>query len=96
MRRRVYRILILVVHSNVGIHHSDMNLTESPQARKWLIKWRTYCYIVVDISLFLNCVSRELELHAMRMGPGKHLKGRTLMGGIVKPEEVGSHDFPIP
>ena len=24
----------------------------------------------------------------MRMGPGKHLKGRTLMGGIVKPEEV--------
>jgi alkylation response protein AidB-like acyl-CoA dehydrogenase/predicted heme/steroid binding protein len=29
----------------------------------------------------------ELELHAMRLGPGKHLKGRTLMGGIVKPEE---------
>ena len=24
----------------------------------------------------------------MRMGPGKHLKGRTLMGGAVKPEEV--------
>lgn len=31
-----------------------------------------------------------LELHAMRMGPGKHLKGRTLMGGIVTPEEVRS------
>ncbi|KZT07648.1 peroxisomal acyl-CoA-dehydrogenase [Laetiporus sulphureus 93-53] len=29
----------------------------------------------------------ELELHAMRMGPGKHLKGRTLMNGLVKPEE---------
>ncbi|GAW05231.1 acyl- - peroxisomal [Lentinula edodes] len=29
----------------------------------------------------------ELELHAMRLGPGKHLQGRTLMGGIVKPEE---------
>jgi alkylation response protein AidB-like acyl-CoA dehydrogenase/predicted heme/steroid binding protein len=29
----------------------------------------------------------EMELHAMRLGPGKHLKGRTLMGGIVKPEE---------
>ncbi|KAI0035417.1 acyl-CoA dehydrogenase NM domain-like protein [Vararia minispora EC-137] len=28
-----------------------------------------------------------LEIHAMRMGPGKHLKGRTLMGGLVKPEE---------
>jgi alkylation response protein AidB-like acyl-CoA dehydrogenase len=27
------------------------------------------------------------ELHAMRMGPGKHLQGRTLMGGLVKPEE---------
>lgn len=30
----------------------------------------------------------EINLHAMRMGPGKHLKGRTLMGGLVKPEEV--------
>lgn len=29
-----------------------------------------------------------MEIHAMRMGPGKHLKGRTLMGGVVKPEEV--------
>ncbi|KAJ7931447.1 acyl-CoA dehydrogenase NM domain-like protein [Mycena leptocephala] len=28
-----------------------------------------------------------LNIHAMRMGPGKHLKGLTLMGGIVKPEE---------
>jgi hypothetical protein len=24
----------------------------------------------------------------MRMGPGKHLKGLELAGGIVKPEEV--------
>ena len=24
----------------------------------------------------------------MRTGPGRHLKGLTLMGGIVKPEEV--------
>lgn len=23
----------------------------------------------------------------MRLGPGKHLQGRILMGGIVKPEE---------
>ncbi|KAH9483021.1 Acyl-CoA dehydrogenase apdG [Psilocybe cubensis] len=29
----------------------------------------------------------ETNIIAMRMGPGKHLKGRTLMGGIVKPEE---------
>ena len=27
-------------------------------------------------------------MHAMRMGPGKHLKGLTLMGGIITPEEV--------
>ncbi|KAF8169507.1 peroxisomal acyl-CoA-dehydrogenase [Pholiota molesta] len=29
----------------------------------------------------------ETNIIAMRLGPGKHLKGRTLMGGIVKPEE---------
>ncbi|KAG5652333.1 hypothetical protein H0H81_005401 [Sphagnurus paluster] len=29
----------------------------------------------------------KLELIAMRMGPGKHLQGRVLMGGLVKPEE---------
>lgn len=28
-----------------------------------------------------------LNIIAMRFGPGKHLKGLTLMGGIVKPEE---------
>ncbi|KAJ8521124.1 hypothetical protein ONZ45_g2176 [Pleurotus djamor] len=29
----------------------------------------------------------ELGIIAMRLGPGKHLQGRTLMGGLVKPEE---------
>jgi len=29
----------------------------------------------------------ELNLLAMRLGPGKHLKGRKLMGGAVQPEE---------
>ncbi|KAF8319271.1 acyl-CoA dehydrogenase [Clavulina sp. PMI_390] len=29
----------------------------------------------------------ELNILAMRLGPGKHLKGRTLMNGLVKPEE---------
>jgi len=28
-----------------------------------------------------------LNIHAMRLGPGKHLKGLTLMNGAVKPEE---------
>ncbi|KAJ3536401.1 hypothetical protein NMY22_g6052 [Coprinellus aureogranulatus] len=29
----------------------------------------------------------EANIIAMRLGPGKHLQGRTLMGGLVKPEE---------
>ncbi|KAH8995027.1 peroxisomal acyl-CoA-dehydrogenase [Lactarius akahatsu] len=29
----------------------------------------------------------ELNLHAMRLGPGKHLKGLSLFNGLVKPEE---------
>lgn len=29
----------------------------------------------------------EKNILAMRLGPGKHLKGRTLMDGVVKPEE---------
>jgi hypothetical protein len=32
--------------------------------------------------------SSRLNVHAMRLGPGKHLKGLTLMDGSVKPEEV--------
>lgn len=28
-----------------------------------------------------------MNIIAMRLGPGKHLQGRTLMGGVVKPEE---------
>lgn len=28
-----------------------------------------------------------LGIHAMRLGPGKHLKGMTLMGGLVTPEQ---------
>lgn len=30
----------------------------------------------------------EMNIIGMRLGPGKHLEGRILMGGIVKPEEV--------
>ena len=29
----------------------------------------------------------------MRTGPGKHLKGLTLMGGVVTPEEVPSRNY---
>lgn len=31
-----------------------------------------------------------VNLHAMRMGPGKHLQGLSLMNGLVKPEEVSA------
>lgn len=32
-------------------------------------------------------MNSETNIIAMRQGPGKHLRGRTLMGGLVKPEE---------
>ena len=40
----------------------------------------------------------ELNIPAMRIGPGKHLKGRKLMGGIITPEQfdqipVGTGSF---
>lgn len=39
-------------------------------------------------SIYLySLVIRETNIIAMRLGTGKHLKGRTLMGGIVTPEE---------
>lgn len=30
----------------------------------------------------------KYNIIAMRLGPGPHLKGRELMGGVVEPEEV--------
>lgn len=39
----------------------------------------------------------EINFLAMRLGPGKHLSGRKLMGGIVKPEEFDYfHEVSIP
>lgn len=32
-------------------------------------------------------VNRKMNLNAMRLGPGKHLHGRTLFDGVVKGEE---------
>ena len=29
----------------------------------------------------------EMNVPAMRIGPGKHLKGRKLMGGVTTPEQ---------
>jgi hypothetical protein len=36
----------------------------------------------------------RLNIIAMRLGPGKHLEGRVLMNGIVKPEEVSTVSNP--
>jgi hypothetical protein len=30
---------------------------------------------------------RAMNIIAMRLGPGKHLKGKTLLNGVVTPEE---------
>lgn len=43
----------------------------------------TFCFTLRLFDLKLS----EMNIIAMRLGPGKHLQGRTLMGGIVKPEE---------
>ena len=34
--------------------------------------------------VFMN---RETNIIGMRLGPGKYLKGRTLLGGVITPEE---------
>jgi len=36
----------------------------------------------------IQLVNSELNLFAMALGPGKHLKGLKLMGGLITPEEV--------
>lgn len=53
-----------------------------------LINWRecSNIYLVI-VSLVLTRNHSEMNIIAMRLGPGKHLQGRVLMGGIVKPEE---------
>lgn len=45
------------------------------------------CCTCIVLNAHRNAHSREVNLHAMRLGPGKHLQGRVLMNGIVKPEE---------
>ena len=45
-------------------------------------------YVTFNLTFFsISLSGRELNIHAMRLGPGKHLKGRILMNGLVKPEE---------
>jgi hypothetical protein len=37
--------------------------------------------------LTARLVGRETNIIGMRLGPGKHLKGRSLLGGVITPEE---------
>jgi hypothetical protein len=32
-------------------------------------------------------LDRETNIIGMRLGPGEHLKGRLLLGGVITPEE---------
>lgn len=38
------------------------------------------------ISISFSPETREMNIIAMRLGPGNHLQGRILMAGVVKPE----------
>ena len=40
-----------------------------------------------DLGVLILSGDREMNVIAMRLGPGKHLKGRTLLGGVVAPED---------
>ena len=46
------------------------------------------CLTAVAVYSYANIFCSEVNLHAMRLGPGKHLKGLSLFNGLVKPEEV--------
>lgn len=54
--------------------------------KPYLRLWReSFCLEVIDV--ILMDVNRKVNLNAMRLGPGKHLHGRTLFDGVVKGEE---------
>lgn len=39
------------------------------------------------VSMTLMLCGSAMNFLAMRIGPGKHLQGRSLMGGVISPEE---------
>ena len=67
--------------------------TGSDLARRFLTKWREALF--GPRYIYLTQALSEVNLHAMRLGPGKHLKGLSLFNGLVKPEEVSSLYIPI-
>lgn len=65
--------------------------TVNAQVKASSMPWRKcFLYDVHDWTQ-LNCcpaLYSKVNLIAMRMGPGKHLKGLELLNGLVKPEQV--------
>ena len=51
------------------------------------VAWMLLTLVLVAGRRLMRGWCREMNITAMRLGPGKHLKGRTLMGGVVTPEE---------
>lgn len=81
----------LVANADRGLPFTTIYRRERRMARGQLrvlsTKWRKPHYPIIRTTELMLEVTRELNIHAMRMGPGKHLIGRTLMNGLVKPEE---------
>ncbi len=89
-----------------ALYHFTKEITVSPQAhRQFQVAFREFVERVVlpdaqareedgkrpSQSVFDEMA--QLNIIAMRFGPGKHLEGRTLMNGLVKPEEVSFPQF---
>lgn len=75
--------------------HRHASLMANLYPNTFLRPWRRcyFCFFVVTdqylrILGYHGQLVREQEVHAMRLGPGKHLKGRRLFNGAVTPEDV--------
>jgi hypothetical protein len=84
----------------VQCHFVSISLTYTQHHRRLQTDFRKF----VEVVLLPDAQAREedgkrpsqscfeemakLNITAMRLGPGKHLQGRVLMNGIMKPEEV--------
>jgi hypothetical protein len=84
LQQAMRKLVDRVIYPDAQLHEED-----GKRPTQAVFDEMAYVLQISHISTHLMAYHRQLEVHAMRLGPGKHLKGRTLMGGIVKPEEVG-------
>lgn len=66
---------------------SGVRIMGSVSHRRWLTSFGACISLLSEHWPLTVCLCSETNILAMRLGKGKHLEGRTLMGGIVKPEE---------